>query len=156
MGVSIEGGGGSNLLHTITFDDVSCWLWDYSNTSFFFTFFVSFQSALAESFKFVLGWMHYNFKLYLSRSFHIIFDIVIAFTVSMVSFDLSHSPWSESININLTTAWKVSNYWVFSGPYLVRMRENTYQKELRIWTLFMQWTFFVTLMKVSLTPPYFS
>ena len=50
-----RGGGGSNLLHTITFDDVSCWLWDYSNTSFFFTFFVSFQSALAESFKFVLG-----------------------------------------------------------------------------------------------------
>ena len=50
------------------------------------------------------------------------------------------------------TAWKVSKYGVFSGPYFpafglicrispysVRMRENTNQKKLRIWTLFMQW-----------------
>ena len=33
------------------------------------------------------------------------------------------------------TAWKVSRYEVF----LVRMRENTDQKKLRIWTLFTQW-----------------
>ena len=39
-----------------------------------------------------------------------------------------------------TTAWKVSKYGVFSGPYSVRMRENTDQEKLRIWTFFMQWT----------------
>ena len=33
------------------------------------------------------------------------------------------------------TAWKVSKYGVFSYPYSVRMRENTDQKKLRIWTL---------------------
>ena len=54
------------------------------------------------------------------------------------------------------TAWKVSKYGVLSGPYFptfglnterylritpysVRMRENTDQKKLRIWTLFTQW-----------------
>ena len=47
------------------------------------------------------------------------------------------------------TAWKVSKYEVFSGPsfptsggeislYSVRMRENTNQTNLRIWTLFTQ------------------
>ena len=30
----------------------------------------------------------------------------------------------------------MSKYGVFSGPYSVRMRENTDQKNLRIWTLF--------------------
>ena len=34
------------------------------------------------------------------------------------------------------TAWKASKYGVFSGLYSVRMRENTDQKKLRIWTLF--------------------
>ena len=29
-------------------------------------------------------------------------------------------------------------YGVFSGPYSVRMRKNTEQKNLRIWTLFTQ------------------
>ena len=56
-----------------------------------------------------------------------------------------------------STAWKVSKYGVFSGPYFpafelnterysslripysVRMRENTDQKKLRIRTLFTQW-----------------
>ena len=37
------------------------------------------------------------------------------------------------------TAWKMSKYGVFSGPYSVRMWENTDQKKLRIWTLFTQW-----------------
>ena len=37
------------------------------------------------------------------------------------------------------TAWKVSKYGVFSGPYFsVRMRENKDQKKLRICTLFKQ------------------
>ena len=43
------------------------------------------------------------------------------------------------------TAWKVSKYGVFSGLYFlvgvsesVRMRENTDQKKLRIWSLFTQ------------------
>ena len=36
------------------------------------------------------------------------------------------------------TAWKVSRHGVLSGPYSVRMRENTDQKKLRIWTLFTQ------------------
>ena len=36
------------------------------------------------------------------------------------------------------TAWKVSKCGVFSGPYF-RIQENTNQKKLRIWTLFMQW-----------------
>ena len=34
------------------------------------------------------------------------------------------------------TAWKVFKYWVFSDPYSVRVRENTDQKKLCIWTLF--------------------
>ena len=53
-----------------------------------------------------------------------------------------------------STAWKVSKYGVFSGPYFpalglntercrispysVRMRGNTDQKQLRIWTIFTQ------------------
>ena len=50
---------------------------------------------------------------------------------------------------NFDTAWKVSKYRVFSGPYFpyldwiwsispysVQMRENTDHKKLRIWTLF--------------------
>ena len=53
------------------------------------------------------------------------------------------------------TAWKVSKYGVFSGPYFhacgqnterysvspysIRMRENTDQKKLRVWTIFTQW-----------------
>ena len=60
----------------------------------------------------------------------------------------------------LNTAWKVSEYGVFScpffpafglntegywilrvSPYSVRMWENTDQKKLRIWTLFTQWKF---------------
>ena len=36
-------------------------------------------------------------------------------------------------------AWKVSKNGVFSGPYLVRMLENTDQKKLSIWALFTQW-----------------
>ena len=58
----------------------------------------------------------------------------------------------QSLNINafLCTAWKLSKYGVSSGPYFlafelspysVRMRENTDQKKLRIWTIFTQcWT----------------
>ena len=49
-----------------------------------------------------------------------------------------------SLNKPSTTVWNVSKYGVFSGPYFspysVRMRENTDQKKLRIWTLFMQFT----------------
>ena len=40
--------------------------------------------------------------------------------------------------------WSVfSRIWTVShiSPYSVRMRENTDQKRLRIWTLFMQWDF---------------
>ena len=52
---------------------------------------------------------------------------------------------------SLITAWKVSKYGVFSGPYFpvfglesvflysFRTQENTDQKKLRIWTLFTQW-----------------
>ena len=43
----------------------------------------------------------------------------------------------KGVSFNDTT-WKVSKYGVFSGPYSVRMRENTDQKKLRIWTLFTQ------------------
>ena len=39
---------------------------------------------------------------------------------------------------NSGTVWNVSKYGVFSGPYSVRMQENTDQKKLRIWTLFTQ------------------
>ena len=55
------------------------------------------------------------------------------------------------------TAWKVSKYGVFSGPYFpvfglnteifslcsVRIQANANQKKLRIWTLFTQCRFFV-------------
>ena len=43
------------------------------------------------------------------------------------------------------TAWKVSKYGVFSGPYFpvfsrnAEIWENTDQKKLHIWTLFRQW-----------------
>ena len=37
------------------------------------------------------------------------------------------------------TAWKVSKYGVFSGPYSVRIRGNTDQKKIHIWALFTQW-----------------
>ena len=40
----------------------------------------------------------------------------------------------------LTALQKVSKYRVFSGPYSVRMRENTDQKKLCNWTLFTQWS----------------
>ena len=40
----------------------------------------------------------------------------------------------------LTNAWNVSKYGVFSGPYSVRMRENTDQKKFRFWKHFTQWT----------------
>ena len=55
-------------------------------------------------------------------------------------------------NTLTTFAWKVSKYRVFSCirmeygdlwskcQYSVRIQENTYQKRLRIWTLFMQWS----------------
>ena len=36
------------------------------------------------------------------------------------------------------TAWKVSKYGVFSGPYFPAFGLNTDQKKLRIWTLFTQ------------------
>ena len=39
----------------------------------------------------------------------------------------------------INTTWKLSKYGVFSGPYSVRIRENTYRKKLRIWTFFTQW-----------------
>ena len=55
----------------------------------------------------------------------------------------------------LNTAWKGSKHGVLSGPYFpvfglnteiyskspysVRIQENTDQKELRVWTIFMQW-----------------
>ena len=67
----------------------------------------------------------------------------------------------KRLNI-IPTAWKVSKYGVFSGAYFfrirteygkilrisqysVRMRENTDQKKLRIWTQFTQWQRYYTL-----------
>ena len=49
-------------------------------------------------------------------------------------FQIFFPPWKKSY-----TAWKVSKYGVFSSPYSVRMRENTDQEKLRIWTHFTQW-----------------
>ena len=59
------------------------------------------------------------------------------------------------------TAWKVSKYGVFSvpyfpafelntgiSPYSVRMRENTDQKKLRIWTPFTQWVSLIWYLKI--------
>ena len=46
---------------------------------------------------------------------------------------------------NGVTAWKVSKYGVFSGPYFSAFglnTENMDQKNLRIWTLFTQWELF--------------
>ena len=36
-------------------------------------------------------------------------------------------------------AWKVCKYGVFSVPYFRAFGLNTYQKKLRLWTLFTQW-----------------
>ena len=58
--------------------------------------------------------------------------------------------------------WNVSKYGVFSGPYSVRMRENTDQKKLRIWTLFTQcklrtfWGSGVQEQKIKITMIYIS
>ena len=55
---------------------------------------------------------------------------------------------AEDINNTITrqgsiprvnTAWKVSKYGVFSGPYFPTFGLNTEQKRLRVWTLFTQW-----------------
>ena len=62
----------------------------------------------------------------------------------------------DSLILKTTTAWKVSKYGVFSGPYFSAFGQNTeiylvnhriqseYRKigpeKLRIWTLFTQWT----------------
>ena len=57
-----------------------------------------------------------------------------------------HRPCPDGIKTN-TYSWifdssslreKCPKYGVFSGPYSVRMRENTDQKKLCIWTLFTQ------------------
>ena len=64
--------------------------------------------------------------------------------------------YSSSGHQTLNTAWKVSKYRAFSGPYFtafglnteiygvkspssVRMRGNTNRKKFRVWTLFKQW-----------------
>ena len=47
------------------------------------------------------------------------------------------------------TAQKMSKYGVFSGPYSVRIRENTDQKKLRIWTLFTQCKFSIHIFNCS-------
>ena len=59
------------------------------------------------------------------------------------------------IMTTVLTAWKVSKYRVFSGPYSVRLRENMDQKKLRIWTHFTQCTvclllsFLITVLKLN-------
>ena len=57
-------------------------------------------------------------------------------------FEKANTFWSNVKHfltlVGLCTAWKVPKYGVFSGPYSVRLRENTDQKELRIRTLFTQ------------------
>ena len=59
---------------------------------------------------------------------------------------------------NLITAWKVSKYGVFSGPYFPvldlnteiysKYMKNTDQKKLVIWTLFTQWFAQTTMGKI--------
>ena len=39
---------------------------------------------------------------------------------------------------SIYTAWKVSKYGVFSGPFFYAFGLNVDQKKLRIWTLFTQ------------------
>ena len=66
---------------------------------------------------------------------------------------ISYCGMIESISSygNTPTAWKVSKYRIFPGPYFhafglnterysVRVRENTDQERLRIWTLFTQYS----------------
>ena len=60
--------------------------------------------------------------------------------VFFISFLFFHGfPWHFKRrllnNYKPVTAWKVSKYGVFSGPYWFRMQESTDQKKLRIWTL---------------------
>ena len=55
-----------------------------------------------------------------------------------------------------STAWKVSKYEVFAGPYSVRMQENTDQKKLRIGTFFTQRSlYFHYVSFIFLMLPYF-
>ena len=70
-----------------------------------------------------------------------------------IEYSHSHCGMIESISSygNTPTAWKVSKYRIFPGPYFhafglnterysIRMRENTDQERLRIWTLFTQYS----------------
>ena len=48
-------------------------------------------------------------------------------------------PPSPTYNVSFKiTAWEVSKYGVFSGPYFPAFGLNTDQKKLRLWTLFKQ------------------
>ena len=91
------------------------------------------------------------FKVMESRPHSHLEDFEIYPRYSTVSFSRK---WNW-INLS-STAWKVSKYGDFSGPYLPAfalnteihseipysawMRENADQKKLRIWTLFAQWS----------------
>ena len=66
------------------------------------------------------------------------------FWVSVCRKDVSQRNESEIDEFDLSsdeecTAWKVSKYRDFSGPYSARKQKNTDQKKLGIWTLFTQW-----------------
>ena len=55
-----------------------------------------------------------------------------------------------------STAWKVSKYEVFAGPYSVRMQENTDQKRLRIGIFFTRCSlYFHYVSFIFLMLPYF-
>ena len=68
---------------------------------------------------------------------------------AMSTFEINKSR-SDSLNFKIlnfdglkilqnVTAWKVSKYGVFSGPYFLTFVLNTEQKKLRIWTIFKQY-----------------
>ena len=46
----------------------------------------------------------------------------------------------QNLCADMSTAWKVSKYGVFSRPYFTVIGLNADQKKLRIWALFTQWS----------------
>ena len=46
----------------------------------------------------------------------------------------------QKLCADMSTAWKVSKYGVFSRPYFTAIGLNADQKKLRIWALFTQWS----------------
>ena len=107
------------------------------------------------------------FKIYICNKANDIFKVWLEFRIALFIFVyhicIALAIWTNLVLPKRYTAWKVSKYGFFFwsvfchicteygeilriSPYSVRMRENTDQKKLRVWTLFTQWVLKKTLL----------